>query len=65
MSDTGFSIEPSDAPLIEKLVEHHRQLITHDGTYAEMAEEFKIPIGTVRSRLNRARKALIALREAQ
>lgn len=58
----NFKIEESDAPLIEKLQKHHRDVLNHGGSYEQMAADLGIPEGTARSRLHRARKALIELR---
>lgn len=49
------------------LTADHRAILVKfcDGlSYQDIALELGVPIGTVRSRLNRARRKLIALREA-
>ncbi len=56
-------IMPSDKSLIERLPENQRVLLQSQGQYRERAERFGIPVGTVRSRLHRARTALDILRQ--
>ena len=51
-------IQTIDPGLIEKLSQHHRDILLATGTYKEIAASLGIPLGTVRSRLNRARAAL-------
>lgn len=65
MSETLQAIEtqpvetqPIDPGLIEKLSQHHREILQAPGSYKEIAASLGIPLGTVRSRLNRARAAL-------
>lgn len=53
-----------DPGLIEKLSQHHRDILLATGTYKEIAASLGIPLGTVRSRLNRARKAAEAIQES-
>lgn len=51
---------------IDQLPKHYRLVIeAADGkkSYAKLAEELKLPIGTVKSRLNRARKAIKKMQE--
>lgn len=68
-----FVIERSDGPLIEKLSPDHQQIlalsVSRDAgnrtpTYEAMAADLDVATGTVRSRLNRARNALVLLRGA-
>jgi DNA-directed RNA polymerase specialized sigma24 family protein len=58
-----FQILPSDSQLLEQMSKEHRDILTATGTYVQIAEALKIPVGTVKSRFNRARSRLIALRE--
>jgi hypothetical protein len=57
-----FVLLPDDAPLIDQLPLDHQNVLRSEGTYAERAEKLGIPIGTLRSRLHRARDALLRLR---
>jgi hypothetical protein len=58
----GFRILPSDDVLIAKLKPEYRAVLRATGTYAELAQQFKVSDGTLRNRLHRARAALVALR---
>jgi len=53
---------------LAKLPNHHRQVLepylAGDHTYEGLAADLNIPVGTVRSRLNRARNALVKARAA-
>jgi DNA-directed RNA polymerase specialized sigma24 family protein len=49
--------------LIDKLSIMHRDVLMAKGSYQEIAESLGIPVGTVRSRLHRARAALARLSE--
>lgn len=60
-----FKVLPSDAPHLEKLSADHRAILEAEGSYEDKAASLNIPLGTVRSRLNRARAKLIALRETE
>ena len=57
-----FRVMAEDTPLIEKLSRDHQAILKASGTYKEIATALHINVGTVRSRLNRARTALEALR---
>jgi len=61
----GFVIVESDEPLIAALSPNHQIVLHLTGSYAEMREQLKVPPGTLRSRLHRARAALVALRQKQ
>lgn len=63
----NFKIKETDAPLLEKLSAAHRDILelAASNTYEEMAGALAVNLGTMRSRLNRARTALQALREKQ
>ena len=61
----AFKITEDDRSLIAKLSVEHQQVLNRCSMTAEaMAQELGIPVGTAKSRLHRARLALIALRPA-
>ncbi len=49
------AIEPGDTELLDQLKAEHREVLFSRGTYQERAQALNIPVGTVRSRLHRAR----------
>lgn len=53
-----------DQELIAKLKPPHREIIQAQGTYKQISEALNIPLGTVRSRLHRARAALLKIKRA-
>jgi DNA-directed RNA polymerase specialized sigma24 family protein len=59
---TFFQLQPTDAPLLEKLSKDHRAILEATGSYEQIAAALGINMGTVKSRTNRARARLIALR---
>lgn len=61
----GFVIFESDEPLFAALQPDHQKILHLSGSYAQMAEQLQVPPGTLRSRLHRARAALVALRQKQ
>jgi hypothetical protein len=58
-----FVIFESDEPLIAVLSPDHQNVLRLTGSYAEMVGQLQVPLGTLRSRLHRARAALVALRQ--
>lgn len=61
-----FTLTERDSLALEALPDHWQALLQSAarGTrYEQLALDFKIPIGTVRSRLNRARNKIEAHRE--
>lgn len=61
-SYVDFKITEADKPLIEKLKPEYRQILSLSGSMVALAKDLDIAQGTVKSRLHRARAALIALR---
>jgi DNA-directed RNA polymerase specialized sigma24 family protein len=58
-----FRFQQGDMELIEQLRPEHREvLLLSEGSYVERAARLNIAVGTLRSRLHRARAALEALR---
>lgn len=60
-----FEITHADQPLLEKLSESHREIILASGQMHVIADNMGIPVGTVKSRLHRARMVLVALRPVE
>jgi DNA-directed RNA polymerase specialized sigma24 family protein len=60
-----FALLPGDEALIEQLPAEQQAALRSEGSYAQRAQEQGIAIGTIRSRLHRARAALVRLRESQ
>jgi DNA-directed RNA polymerase specialized sigma24 family protein len=58
-----FQILETDAPLINHLTAEHRALIERKSDYKGVAAELGLPVGTVKSRIHRARASLVKLRE--
>jgi hypothetical protein len=62
----GINITEADAGHLPSLSAEQRAILQAQGTYLEIARALGLTsVGTVRSRLNRARAALVKLREAQ
>jgi len=60
-----YQLTEADLAVLDRLDFRQRAILTAEGTYEEMAVAFGVPIGTIRSRLNRARKALSELHKAE
>jgi DNA-directed RNA polymerase specialized sigma24 family protein len=60
-----FAFLPGDEALIEQLPAEQQVALKSEGSYAQRAQEQGLAIGTVRSRLHRARAALVRLRESR
>jgi hypothetical protein len=59
----NFRLRESDDPLIAQMKPGYQAILRSNDGYTAMAQNFNIPIGTVRSRLHRARAALVLLRQ--
>lgn len=59
----GFRPTDQDEELLDQLEPPHRDILRASGSYREISESLNIPLGTVRSRMHRARSALVALRK--
>jgi DNA-directed RNA polymerase specialized sigma24 family protein len=57
-----FELQPGDMELLDHLPAPQREALLCSGNYQERADKLGIPLGTLRSRLHRARAALEALR---
>ncbi|HXS05357.1 MAG TPA: sigma-70 region 4 domain-containing protein [Rhizomicrobium sp.] len=57
-----FDFLPGDEDLIAQLPPEQQAALRAQGSYAQRAQEMGIAVGTVRSRLHRARAALVRLR---
>lgn len=57
-----FPLTEQDEPLLSQLSPRYVEILRQDGQMADIATRLNLPIGTVKSRLHRARAALIALR---
>ncbi len=58
----GLIVFERDQPLLEGLTPIYREVLRLRGSYEEMAAALRVPVGTLRSRLHRARSALVKLR---
>ena len=57
-----FKPRPEDTELLACLSAKQRALLQAEGSYKERAAKFGVAVGTIRSRLHRARAALAQLR---
>lgn len=65
MRTSPFTLHPTDAPHVARLRKHHAEalaLFRENPSYEAMAAAAGVPIGTVKSRLNRARLAVAKMR---
>jgi len=60
---TGMELQPGDEEFLDRLSPRHQEILRTKGTYHDLAAAFGVAVGTIRSRLHRARAALFALRE--
>ena len=61
----GFVIFEADQPLMATMRVVDQAVLLAKASYLEIAERLGVPPGTVRSRLHRARAALLELRQKQ
>jgi RNA polymerase sigma-70 factor (ECF subfamily) len=65
MRTTSFTLHPSDAPHVAKLSKDHATLLAmfrENRNYETLAQAIGVPVGTIKSRLNRARANVVAMR---
>lgn len=60
-----FKMLPGDEARIDKLQPSFQEILRATGTYQEIATKLGVALGTVRSRLNRARAALMLVRDME
>ena len=60
---TGMALQPGDETFLDQLSPGQQEILRSKGTYHDLAAVFGVAVGTIRSRLHRARAALFALRE--
>jgi DNA-directed RNA polymerase specialized sigma24 family protein len=58
----NFRLQAKDHALLEQLSKDQREMLLSEGSYKDKAARFGVALGTVRSRMHRARAALEALR---
>jgi hypothetical protein len=58
----GMHVLESDEPLLDTLEPKEQAVLRTSGSYEERARELNIPVGTLKSRLHRARAKLVTLR---
>ena len=60
-----FPLTEQDESLLSQLSLRYVEILRQEGQMADIASRLNLPIGTVKSRLHRARAALMALRRQQ
>jgi len=58
----GMHILEADGPLLATLKQRDQAVLRSTGSYEDRARQLGVPVGTLRSRLHRARAKLLALR---
>jgi hypothetical protein len=58
----GILVLETDEPFLAALEPNEQAVLRTNGSYEERARELNVPLGTLRSRLHRARAKLVALR---
>ena len=59
----GLCLLETDEPLLAMLSEADQAVLRTTGSYEERHKKLQVPMGTLRSRLHRARAKLLALRK--
>jgi hypothetical protein len=59
----GMYLLETDEPFVATLWPNEQAVLRTTGSYKERARELNVPLGTLRSRLHRARAKLVALRK--
>jgi DNA-directed RNA polymerase specialized sigma24 family protein len=65
MRSTNFTLYPSDAPHIARLTKEHATVLAmfrENRNYEALAQAIGVPVGTIKSRLNRARAKVVEFR---
>lgn len=62
---TNFKVTENDAPLIDRLTFYHQAILYSEGSYVDIAARLGLNLGTVKSRMHRARTNLVAMRAAE
>ncbi len=60
-----FPLTEQDEPLLAQLSPRYVEILRQEGQMADIATRLSLPIGTVKSRLHRARAALMTMRRQQ
>jgi DNA-directed RNA polymerase specialized sigma24 family protein len=60
----GFALRPGDEELLDQLSPQQQKILLSEGPYNDLAAALGVAVGTLKSRLHRARAALSALRES-
>lgn len=60
-----FPLTEQDESLLPQLSPRYVEILRQEGQMADIASRLNLPVGTVKSRLHRARAALTALRRQQ
>ena len=58
----GMHVLESDEPLLATLKPKEQAVLRTNGFYDDRAQKLNVPVGTLKSRLHRARAKLVALR---
>jgi polysaccharide pyruvyl transferase WcaK-like protein len=61
---TGFALQPGDEELLDQLSPQQQEILRSKGPYNDLAAALGVAVGTIKSRLHRARASLSAVRES-